>query len=93
MAGQAPGERAHGCRGYSWDKGTPLVLGLLAEAWACASQGGRYVWNRTALIQASQDTSVTHLMGNDPTPLQPPALAPCPSSPGPWIAQPLHSIV
>ena len=25
--------------------------------------GARYVWNRTALIQASQDPSVTHLMG------------------------------
>ena len=65
------------CRGCSWDKGRPLVLGLWAEAWACASQGGRYVWNRTALIQASQDTSVTHLMGNDPT-------TTATSSPLPW---------
>jgi hypothetical protein len=29
-------------------------------------QGSRYVWNRTQLMQASQDPSVTHLMGNDP---------------------------
>lgn len=27
-------------------------------------QGARYVWNRSELIQASQDPAVTHLMGN-----------------------------
>ena len=42
-------------------------VGLWAEAWSCPSQGTQYVWNRTALIQASKDPSVTHLMGNDPT--------------------------
>lgn len=43
------------------------VVGPRAEVWFCPSQGAQYVWNRTALIQASQDPSVTHLMGNDPT--------------------------
>lgn len=43
-----------------------LVVEPWAEAWFCPSQGARYVWNRTALIQASQDPSVSHLMGNDP---------------------------
>lgn len=50
-------------------------VGLWAEAWSCPSQGTQYVWNRTALIQASKDPSVTHLMGNDPTPLSSPGMA------------------
>ncbi|XP_019483802.1 PREDICTED: intestinal-type alkaline phosphatase [Hipposideros armiger] len=35
----------------------------LVQEWQEKHQNGRYVWNRTALIQASQDPSVTHLMG------------------------------
>ncbi|KAM5266731.1 intestinal-type alkaline phosphatase-like [Hipposideros larvatus] len=35
----------------------------LVQEWQDKHQNGRYVWNRTALIQASQDPSVTHLMG------------------------------
>lgn len=31
---------------------------------AMSLQGTRYVWNRTELMQASQDSTVTHLMGN-----------------------------
>uniref|UniRef100_A0A8C3VUG1 alkaline phosphatase n=1 Tax=Catagonus wagneri TaxID=51154 RepID=A0A8C3VUG1_9CETA len=35
----------------------------LVQEWQARHQGAQYVWNRTALIQASQDPSVTHLMG------------------------------
>ncbi|XP_047629720.1 intestinal-type alkaline phosphatase-like isoform X2 [Phacochoerus africanus] len=35
----------------------------LVQEWQAKHQGARYVWNRTALIQASQDPSITHLMG------------------------------
>uniref|UniRef100_A0A452UKT9 Alkaline phosphatase n=1 Tax=Ursus maritimus TaxID=29073 RepID=A0A452UKT9_URSMA len=35
----------------------------LVQEWQAKYQGARYVWNRTALIEASQDPSVTHLMG------------------------------
>ncbi|XP_046507399.1 intestinal-type alkaline phosphatase-like, partial [Equus quagga] len=35
----------------------------LVQEWLAKYQGAQYVWNRTALIQASQDPSVTHLMG------------------------------
>ncbi|XP_077007919.1 intestinal-type alkaline phosphatase [Tamandua tetradactyla] len=35
----------------------------LVHEWLEKNKGARYVWNRTALLQASQDTSVTHLMG------------------------------
>ncbi|XP_006866865.1 PREDICTED: intestinal-type alkaline phosphatase [Chrysochloris asiatica] len=35
----------------------------LVQEWLDKYQGARYVWNRTALIQASSDPSVTHLMG------------------------------
>uniref|UniRef100_A0A8D2BM92 alkaline phosphatase n=1 Tax=Sus scrofa TaxID=9823 RepID=A0A8D2BM92_PIG len=35
----------------------------LVQEWQDKHQGARYVWNRTALIQASQDPSLTHLMG------------------------------
>ena len=55
---------AHGCRvqqGRAWG------VRLWAEAWFCPSQGAQYVWNRTALLQAASDSSVTHLMGNDST--------------------------
>ncbi|KAG8515590.1 Intestinal-type alkaline phosphatase, partial [Galemys pyrenaicus] len=40
---------------------------LVAE-WLAQHPGGQYVWNRTALIRASQDPAVTHIMGNDPHP-------------------------
>ena len=30
--------------------------------------GAQYVWNHKELIQASQDSAVTHLMGNGPFP-------------------------
>ncbi|XP_007940076.2 intestinal-type alkaline phosphatase [Orycteropus afer afer] len=35
----------------------------LVEEWLDKHQGARYVWNRTALLEASMDRSVTHLMG------------------------------
>ncbi|XP_007184954.2 intestinal-type alkaline phosphatase [Balaenoptera acutorostrata] len=35
----------------------------LVQEWQAKYQGTQYVWNRTALIQASKDPSVTHLMG------------------------------
>ncbi|XP_015990198.2 intestinal-type alkaline phosphatase-like [Rousettus aegyptiacus] len=35
----------------------------LVQEWQAKRQGARYVWNRTALLQASQDPSVTHIMG------------------------------
>ncbi|XP_034377518.1 alkaline phosphatase, germ cell type-like [Arvicanthis niloticus] len=35
----------------------------LVQKWLAKHQGGRYVWNRSELIQASQDSAVTHLMG------------------------------
>eukprot|EP00070_Physeter_catodon_P031607 XP_028338501.1 intestinal-type alkaline phosphatase isoform X1 [Physeter catodon] len=38
----------------------------LVQEWQAKHQGTQYVWNRTALIQASKDPGVTHLMGNDP---------------------------
>ncbi|KAM7105588.1 intestinal-type alkaline phosphatase-like isoform 1-T1 [Molossus nigricans] len=35
----------------------------LVQEWQAKHEGARYVWNRTELIQASQDPSVTRLMG------------------------------
>ncbi|XP_010345498.2 intestinal-type alkaline phosphatase [Saimiri boliviensis] len=35
----------------------------LVQEWLGKHQGARYVWNRTELMQASLDSSVTHLMG------------------------------
>ncbi|VCW85552.1 unnamed protein product, partial [Gulo gulo] len=35
----------------------------LVQEWLAKHQGARYVWNRMALMEASQDPSVTHLMG------------------------------
>ncbi|XP_072876390.1 intestinal-type alkaline phosphatase [Chlorocebus sabaeus] len=35
----------------------------LVQEWLTKHQGARYVWNRTELMQASLDQSVTHLMG------------------------------
>ncbi|XP_034377529.1 alkaline phosphatase, germ cell type [Arvicanthis niloticus] len=35
----------------------------LVQEWLAKHQGARYVWNRSELIQASQDSAVTHLMG------------------------------
>ncbi|CAO2625290.1 Intestinal-type alkaline phosphatase 1 [Lemmus lemmus] len=35
----------------------------LVQKWLTEHQGARYVWNRTELIQASQDPAVAHLMG------------------------------
>ncbi|NP_001096792.1 alkaline phosphatase-like precursor [Bos taurus] len=35
----------------------------LVQAWQAKQQGAQYVWNRTALLQAADDSSVTHLMG------------------------------
>ncbi|XP_036919467.1 intestinal-type alkaline phosphatase-like [Sturnira hondurensis] len=66
-----------GGRKYMFPKGTPdpeypgeaaqsgvrLDKRNLVQEWLAKHQAGQYVWNRTALIQASQDTSVTHLMG------------------------------
>ncbi|XP_025861969.2 intestinal-type alkaline phosphatase [Vulpes vulpes] len=66
-----------GGRKYMFPKGTPdpeyptdakqngirLDGRNLVQEWQAKYQGARYVWNRKALIQASQDASVTHLMG------------------------------
>uniref|UniRef100_A0A8C2VU63 Alkaline phosphatase n=1 Tax=Chinchilla lanigera TaxID=34839 RepID=A0A8C2VU63_CHILA len=35
----------------------------LVQEWLAKHQGSRYVWNRAELLQASQDPSVTYLMG------------------------------
>ncbi|KAI4588168.1 hypothetical protein MJG53_002576 [Ovis ammon polii x Ovis aries] len=35
----------------------------LVQEWQAKHQGAQYVWNRTALLQAASDSSVTHLMG------------------------------
>ncbi|XP_036029469.1 intestinal-type alkaline phosphatase 1-like isoform X2 [Onychomys torridus] len=43
--------------------GTRLDGQDLVQAWLMKHQGARYVWNRTELLQASQDSTVTHLMG------------------------------
>ncbi|XP_036176691.1 intestinal-type alkaline phosphatase-like [Myotis myotis] len=66
-----------GGRKYMFPKGTPdpeypgdasksgvrLDMRNLVQEWQAKHEGARYVWNRTALIQASQDPSVSHLMG------------------------------
>ncbi|XP_004452218.1 intestinal-type alkaline phosphatase-like [Dasypus novemcinctus] len=66
-----------GGRKYMFPKGTPdpeyptddtqsgrrLDGHNLVQEWLAKNQGAQYVWNRTALFQASQDRSVTHLMG------------------------------
>ncbi|XP_030181616.1 intestinal-type alkaline phosphatase [Lynx canadensis] len=66
-----------GGRKYMFPKGTPdpeypsdatqngirLDGRNLVQEWQARHQGARYVWNRQALLQASQDPSVTHLMG------------------------------
>uniref|UniRef100_A0A8C6MNZ5 Alkaline phosphatase n=1 Tax=Mus spicilegus TaxID=10103 RepID=A0A8C6MNZ5_MUSSI len=43
--------------------GTRLDGQNLVQTWLSKRQGARYVWNRSELIQASQDPAVTHLMG------------------------------
>ncbi|XP_062053464.1 intestinal-type alkaline phosphatase-like [Lepus europaeus] len=43
--------------------GTRLDGRNLVEEWLTKHQGARYVWNRAELLQATQDSSVTHLMG------------------------------
>ncbi|ELK32601.1 Intestinal-type alkaline phosphatase 1 [Myotis davidii] len=66
-----------GGRKYMFPKGTPdpeypgdasksgvrLDMRDLVQEWQAKHKGARYVWNRTALIQASQDPSLSHLMG------------------------------
>ncbi|XP_075386265.1 intestinal-type alkaline phosphatase-like [Tenrec ecaudatus] len=63
-----------GGRKYMFPRGTPdpeypsqggvrLDGRNLVQEWLNKHQGARYVWNRTALLQASQDPSVTHIMG------------------------------
>nr|XP_045223826.1 alkaline phosphatase, placental type isoform X2 [Macaca fascicularis] len=47
---------------YSQD-GTRMDGKNLVQEWLAKHQGARYVWNRTELMQASLDPSVTHLMG------------------------------
>ncbi|XP_045223826.2 alkaline phosphatase, placental type isoform X2 [Macaca fascicularis] len=47
---------------YSQD-GTRMDGKNLVQEWLAKQQGARYVWNRTELMQASLDPSVTHLMG------------------------------
>ncbi|XP_008836346.1 alkaline phosphatase, germ cell type-like [Nannospalax galili] len=43
--------------------GTRLDERDLVQEWLAKHRGAWYVWNRTELIRASQDPSVTHLMG------------------------------
>ncbi|XP_058389417.1 intestinal-type alkaline phosphatase-like [Diceros bicornis minor] len=43
--------------------GTRVDEKNLVQEWLDKHEGAQYVWNRTALHQASQDPSVTHLMG------------------------------
>ncbi|XP_014640996.1 PREDICTED: alkaline phosphatase, placental-like, partial [Ceratotherium simum simum] len=43
--------------------GTRVDEKNLVQEWLDKHQGAQYLWNRTALLQASQDPSVTHLMG------------------------------
>ncbi|XP_005082331.1 intestinal-type alkaline phosphatase [Mesocricetus auratus] len=43
--------------------GTRLDGQDLVQEWLAKHQSARYVWNRTELLQASQDSTVTHLMG------------------------------
>nr|AAA37531.1 embryonic alkaline phosphatase [Mus musculus] len=43
--------------------GTRLDGRNLVQEWLAKHQGARYVWNRSELIQASLNRSVTHLMG------------------------------
>ncbi|XP_050607088.1 intestinal-type alkaline phosphatase [Macaca thibetana thibetana] len=66
-----------GGRKYMFPRGTPdpeypsdasqngirLDGKYLVQEWLTKHQGARYVWNRTELMQASLDQSVTHLMG------------------------------
>uniref|UniRef100_A0A5F9C658 Alkaline phosphatase n=1 Tax=Oryctolagus cuniculus TaxID=9986 RepID=A0A5F9C658_RABIT len=66
-----------GGRKYMFPKGTPdpeyptdpsqngtrLDGRNLVEEWLTKHQGARYVWNRTELLQTTQDPSVTQLMG------------------------------
>ncbi|XP_031224137.1 intestinal-type alkaline phosphatase 1 [Mastomys coucha] len=47
----------------SAQSGTRLDNRNLVQEWLSKHQGTRYVWNRTELMQASQDSTVTHLMG------------------------------
>ncbi|XP_028645406.1 intestinal-type alkaline phosphatase 1 [Grammomys surdaster] len=47
----------------SAQSGTRLDGRNLVQEWLTQHQGARYVWNLEELIQASQDSSVTHLMG------------------------------
>ncbi|XP_053511223.1 intestinal-type alkaline phosphatase-like [Artibeus jamaicensis] len=49
--------------GEAAQSGVRLDKRNLVQEWQAKYQAGQYVWNRTALIQASQDASVTHLMG------------------------------
>ncbi|KAL2775298.1 intestinal-type alkaline phosphatase precursor [Daubentonia madagascariensis] len=43
--------------------GTRLDGKNLVQEWLAKHPGARYIWNRSELIQASLDPSVTHLMG------------------------------
>ncbi|XP_012877320.1 PREDICTED: intestinal-type alkaline phosphatase-like [Dipodomys ordii] len=45
------------------DSGIRLDKRDLVAEWKAKNQGARYVWNREELIQASQNPSVTYLMG------------------------------
>ncbi|XP_045701652.1 intestinal-type alkaline phosphatase-like [Phyllostomus hastatus] len=49
--------------GEATQSGVRLDKRDLVQEWQTKHPAGRYVWNRTALIQASQDASVTHLLG------------------------------
>lgn len=49
--------------GDASQQGTRADMRNLVQEWLDKHEGAQYVWNRTALLQASQDPSVTHLMG------------------------------
>ncbi|CAK6448340.1 unnamed protein product [Pipistrellus nathusii] len=49
--------------GDASQQGTRADMRNLVQEWLAKHEGAQYVWNRTALLQASQDPSVTHLMG------------------------------
>nr|KAF6273901.1 hypothetical protein mPipKuh1_010693 [Pipistrellus kuhlii] len=49
--------------GDASQQGTRADMRNLVQEWLAKHEGAQYVWSRTALFQASQDPSETHLMG------------------------------
>ncbi|XP_061287201.1 intestinal-type alkaline phosphatase-like [Bos javanicus] len=48
---------------YPDDNGVRKDKRNLVQEWQAKYQGAQYVWNRTELLKAADDSSVTHLMG------------------------------